>query len=126
MRHLHALSLTPALPIADPNIDFDPPADGRYLRATFVPNTTDRLFIQSTGLHRYTGLFMVDVFDKPGTGETRARDVAGQVAEHFPCDDRITEEGVTLRIITRPNVGPAIIEDQAIHVPVTVEFWAFA
>ncbi|WP_417702363.1 DUF4128 domain-containing protein [Pseudophaeobacter sp.] len=115
------------LPIAWPNVDFTPPENQKYLRVQFVPNVTQRQWIASDGVHRYLGLLQVSVFWPKGQyeGELRPREIAGQVAAHFPCDHQMTEDDVTVRVMERPTVADMLPEDSRVHIPVTIQWECF-
>lgn len=121
-----AATLAPALPIAWPNLSFTKPADGKYLRVSFIPNTADRIFIGSTDPHRFLGMLQVDVMWPLGQGQTEPLERAGAVAEHFPADLRLTSDGVAVRVRKHPDVGPLLVEDAGVMVPVTIEYEAWA
>lgn len=123
---LSSLVLAPVHPIAWPNVVFTPPADHRYLRVLFVPNVANRLLVSSDGPHQLLGLLQVSVYDSKGQGERRAREIAGQVAAHFPTDLKLHSAPITLRITKRPDVADMIVEDVAIQIPVMIawECWA--
>lgn len=115
------------LPIAWPNVDFTPPADGKYLRIQHVPNATQRQWIASDGVHRYLGILQVSVFWPKGQneGELRPREIAGQVAAHFPCDHLMTEDDVSVRVMERPTVADMLVEDSRVHIPVSIQWECF-
>ena len=56
-----SLSLSPALPVAWPDLTFEKPAGG-YLRVTWLPNTAQRLFVGSADPSQRPGLLQLDVF----------------------------------------------------------------
>ena len=117
---------SPALPVAWPNVAFTPPANQRYLRVQFVPNTTNRALIDSDGPHQHLGLLQVSVYWTKGQGETSPRDIAGDLAAHFPCDLKLHSAGLTVRITKKPDVRDLIVEDAAIQIPVMIEYEAWA
>ncbi len=121
---LGGLVLSPAHPIAWPNVKFEPPADQRFLRAGFVPNTANRVLIDSDGPHRHMGLLQVSVYGPKGQGEATLRALAGEVADRFPADLRLGS--LPVRITKRPDVADLIIEDARVQIPVLVswECWA--
>lgn len=125
-QRLQGLAFTPSMPVAWPNVSFDPPQDHRYLRAQFVPNMADRALIGSDGPHRHMGLMQVSVYWTKGEGETAPRDIAGTVAAHFGCDLKLRNGPLTVRITKHPDVRDLIIEDAAIQIPVIIawECWA--
>lgn len=110
--------------IAWPNIGFTPPADQNFLRVVFVPNATERALIDSDGPHRHFGLLQLSVYWKKNDGETRPRDIAGQVAAHFPADLRLGS--LPVRIIAAPNVADLIVEAARVQIPVMVPWEAWA
>lgn len=123
---LSTLVLAPVHPVAWPNIAFTPPADHRYLRVQYVPNLTNRVLIDSDGPHQMLGLMQVSVYDEKGKGESRAREMAGLVAEHFPTDLKLHSAPITVRMTKRPDVRDLIVEDAAVQIPVMVEWECWA
>lgn len=121
-----SLVLTPAMPIAWPNVVFTPPANQRYLRVQFVPNIASRVLIDSDGEHQHLGLLQVSVYWTKGAGESDVRARAAAVAAHFPCDLKLRSGGVTVRITKRADVRDLIVEDAAVQIPVMVSFEAYA
>lgn len=120
------IPLVPALPIAWPNISFSKPADRKFLRVVFVPNTTDRMQINSDGPHRYQGLLQISVHWPAGQGESAPRTIASTIASHFPTDLRMVNGDVSVRITKRPHVADLITEDDGVQVPVLVEWECYA
>lgn len=120
-----ALVLSPALPIAWPNLAFTRPATG-FLRVTHVPNINRRLFIGSRDPHQRLGLLQVDVFTPLNKGASTATEIAGKVAEHFACDLKMISGGVTARVTKAPDVAQAVTDDTHWLVPVTVQYEVFA
>lgn len=99
---------------------YEPQATERYLRATWIPNQTQRMFIGSSDPHRRPGILQIDVFATVAQGSGVAREVAGQVAAHFGTDLTMTFLGVKARVLKAPSVGPVFVGTH-IQVPVTVE-----
>ena len=123
---LNALVLSPVLPIAWPNKSFDKPADQKYLRAVFVPNTANRVLIGSAEPHQLLGLLQVSVYWTKNDGEIAARAIADAVAAHFSCDLRLTFGAQRVRITKQPDVRDMIVEDAAIQIPVMIAWEAWA
>ncbi len=115
-----------ALPIAWPNISFTPPATGKWLRVDFIPNRVDRVSIGSAEPHRLRGLMQVSVMWPLGQGTDAAADIAGAIVGLFPADLVLWDGDLRVRVVQRPAVAGAIVEEQRVMVPVTVEWEAFA
>lgn len=96
-----------------------------YLRCTWIPNQTERRFIGSNDPHRRPGVLQVDVMDTLARGSLVARETAGQVALHFATDLRMHFDGVSVRVIKAPSVGPAFI-DTHVQVPTVIELETYA
>lgn len=126
MARVASLALTPAMPVAYPNVVYTPPATQRYLRVVFVPNTANRILIGSDDPHQHIGLLQLSVYGKKGAGEAGVRADAAAVATHFPCDLKLYSGGTVVRITKRADVRDLIIEDAAVQIPVMVSFEAYA
>lgn len=120
-----ALALSPALPVAWPNVSFNPPATG-YMRVTHLPNANRRLFLGSNDPHQRLGLLQLSVFAPKNGGASTATEIAGKVAAHFPADLPMRRDGITVKVAKAPDVAPAFAEDTHWHVPVTIAYQAFA
>lgn len=100
--------------------DYIPNPTRSYLRATWTPNAAQRNFIGSGEPHTRAGVLQIDVFGTKSQTSGVAREVAGQVAAHFPTDMRLAFEGVKVRVVKAPSVYAPFIETH-IQVPVEIE-----
>ena len=121
LARLATLTLSPAMSVAYPNVEFTPPEDG-YLRAQHFPNTTNQITLGDTGENRHIGLFQVDVFWPKGAGEIAPKERAALVAAHFKRGTTITQDGLAIRIIQPPTVSGIINGDRFVQVPVTIPY----
>lgn len=110
----------PKKPDGTPETSYTPDPTKRYLRATWIPNQTQRMFIGSSDPHRRPGILQIDVFATVAQGSGVAREVAGQIAAHFGTDLTMTFLGLKARVLKAPSVGPVFVGTH-IQVPVTVE-----
>lgn len=117
---LSQLTLTPAQPIAWPNVEFT--ASGDYLAASLLPAETDVASLGVDGFNRHAGLFQVSAFTTEGAGEIGLRSTASEVAAHFKRGTVITRNDLSVRIFTPPTVGPALPEPGWLSIPVTVRW----
>lgn len=108
-----------------PETSYTPDPTKRYLRATWIPNQTQRMFIGSSDPHRRPGILQIDVFATVAQGSGVAREVAGQVTAHFPTDLYLDSQGVRVRVMKAPSVGPVFVGTH-IQVPVSIDLEAFA
>lgn len=115
----------PKKPDGEPETSYTPDARQRYLRCTWTPNATQRQFIGSNDPHRRPGVLQIDVFGTVSQGSARAIEVAGQVAQHFPTDMRMTFQDVSVRVMKAPSVGPVFV-DTHIQVPTLIELETWA
>jgi hypothetical protein len=99
---------------------YSPNPNQPYLRCTWTPNTTQRQFIGSKDPHRRPGILQIDVMGTKAQGSGVAREVAGQVAQHFPADMRLRFMDVKVRVLRAPSVFAPFI-DTHIQVPVSIE-----
>lgn len=121
LSHLSGLTLTPAMSLAWPDIDFEPPAQG-YLRATLVPNTVEQVTLGTNGKNRHRGLFQVDVFWKRNAGEIVPREKADLVAAQFKRGTVLTSGGLNIRINRPPRVAQTLESGPYTQTPVLISY----
>lgn len=117
-----ALPMKSAYPVVwATDTTYSPEPSKPYIRATWLPNRNQRLFIGSDDTHVRPGILQLDVFGKVrANGEGLAREIAGQVAAHFPADLEMNFQGVKVRVTKAPDVGPSFV-DKHIQIPVSIE-----
>lgn len=115
------LPMKAAYPIKWVTENYEPTPTQPYIRATWMPNRNQRLLIGSNDAHRRPGILQLDVFGKVMVnGEDVAREIAGQVAAHFPDDLEMHFQGIKVRVTKAPDVGPSFV-DKHIQIPVSIE-----
>ncbi|WP_166648499.1 DUF4128 domain-containing protein [Phyllobacterium brassicacearum] len=124
LAHMAALVLSPALPVAYPDIAFTPPA-GPYLRVYFIPNGTERLFIGNGEPNLHQGILQVTVVFPAGKGAVKPNDVAGAIANHFGEGTKLAITGGFVRIDKRPSIAPAMQDTDRIQIPVSINWIAY-
>lgn len=122
LTYLGTLTLSQALPIAMPNVDFTPPAGGKYLSAAHLPNATSQVTLGDNGFNRHIGLLQVSVVWPQNAGDIEPKEIAGQVVAHFKRGTVISHDGITLRIVQPPSVAPAIPDPPGYQIPVTIPY----
>lgn len=125
MARLATLTLSPALPVAWPNVDYTPPAAG-YLRVTHAPNTATQVTLGTEGKNRHIGIFQVDVMLPIIIGISTPMEKAGAVAAHFKRGTVLTKDGISVRITRPPEIRPALQSLPYIQVPVIIRYQADA
>jgi hypothetical protein len=128
--HLADLVLTPPLPIAWPNIAFDPIIRtegpdgvplGWYLRANEVVLPTEAIALRD-GSNRYRGLFQVDVVFPIDIGLTVPREVASAICAHFKRGTKRYRESVRVEIVRPPYASTALKDAPGMMIPVTIPY----
>lgn len=107
-------------PLPSGQTSYTPTPTQRYLRCTWTPNQTQRQFIGSNDPHRRPGVLQIDVMGLKTQASAVAREVAGQVAQHFPADMKLSFGGVKVRVMHDPSVFAPFI-DTHVQVPVSIE-----
>jgi len=120
-----SLVLSPVHPVSWPNVAFTPPANKKYVRVTHFPNTTDRLYLGNSDPHRHQGILQLTVVAPLNSGESAAREIAGQVADHFPTGLTLHSGGVQVKITKRANTGSVVIDTTEIRIPVSIAYRSF-
>jgi hypothetical protein len=126
-KHLEDLTFAPPLPIAWPDVPFDPPA-GPWLAVDFLPNRNISPFVGHRASVLMRGIFQVAVISPRGAGELASRRIAAAIVAHFAAGTplRPADESFTLQIDGLPSVGASIQEEKWTRTPVTVLWHTFA
>lgn len=124
MSRVNSLGL--GVPVAWPGVNFDPPADGKYIAATFIPNGAGRVAISTGTAHRHIGMLQLSVFWPRGAGQVAPLEKASEIVDGFTTDLKLTAGSNTVRITKKPDLAGPLTEPHATHVPVTVSWETFA
>ena len=119
--YVSAIVVSPALPIAMPNVIFNTPdRNGPYLVATIVPNmaSLNGLAFNSTIDNR--GILQISVVWKAGTGLVSPMNVAAQIVNIFRPGTTTTRNGVTVRFERQPRIINPLQASDMVTIPVVI------
>lgn len=115
-----------------------PPASGAapepYIEAHHEPNRNVRHFVGSTDPHERPGLLLLTLcwpLSRVGIGSGKAhrdaiREIAGQIAEHFPADLAMDFQGIRVRVTKTSDVLGGYRDDTLLRTQVRVTYTCFA
>ena len=112
------------LPVAWPNVEFNPPEDHKYVSVIHFRNQNERLYLRGNEQRRQ-GLLQLSVVYPIGEGSPPSLALAGAVAAGFSQDLILRSEGVKVQITKEPDAMSAIKTDVSWIVPVSVYYEAF-
>lgn len=105
------------LPIAMPNIKFDPPADGVWLECFVIPGETESMSLDGA-MTSDVGIMQISVHYPSDAGMSAARNVADALIAFFPHNMAITVSGEKIWL-DEPTTAARAINNQ---IPVTVNY----
>jgi hypothetical protein len=129
LNRLVALTFSPAIPLALPNVTFNPPTVSQtamWLRATFLPADSFALGIDYGASNQHYGIFQVDVFYGQGGGELAPGRIAASVIRQFARGTRLTKDGFTVDITKTPYRRAMLKDDPWMMIPVSIPYLALA
>lgn len=97
----------------------------RYLRCTWTPNQTQRVFVGSNEPHWRPGVLQIDVLVPTSVSSGVAREQAGQIAAQFNTDLSMTFMGIKVKVLKAPSVL-SVFKDTHVQVPVIIELETLA
>ena len=114
---------SPAIPVAWQNITFTPPA-GRHVRAYLLPANTvslDLLRVTRT----YKGIFQISLYvPSDNTGMGAAEALIASLDTAFSPSAPLSSGGLSVWIEEPISVGPAMTEDDQVHIPLSLIYQA--
>lgn len=115
--HTLTLDVTGDPPLVWPNTEFPEPGSEKpltYVEVMHFPNTNTRLALGGADPHLRQGILQLTIYTPLLGGATPATQIAGEIAEHFPADLALFEDGIKLRIQRAPDVIPAAKTDDGV------------
>lgn len=122
--HIDDLDLAGDPPLAWPNRKSDPGKP--YIRVDHFRNRNERVHIKGSAPHLRQGILMLTVVAPLHAGTRDALALAGVIAEHFPADLELDNDGVRVRVQAAPDVGSGIKQDASWDVPVSIRYECWA
>lgn len=111
--------------IAWENYEFNPTTGTAWLRPTLSPTRGRPTDVSASGIKRYDGLFLVDVFAPQGDGPKKGDDLADAVVAAYPPGTPLTDNGVSVQIEWAEVSGSAVTDPPWYMVPVAVKWKSF-
>ena len=115
---------SPALPIAMPEMGFDPKVsatDGKYLEVLIFFNRHAWVGLSAGALKQ--GLLQVTVVWPPREGTVDAAAAAQEVIDHFK-GQTMRSGSVTVKVTEEPSPSGPLTDDSELRVPVTIVWTA--
>lgn len=113
------------LPVAWPGLDFEPPADQKYLRVTYLPNVTTSFLLGENEPKEHIGQLQIDVMWPQGAGTSQPTEIAGAIIQRFKDGTTIENEGVRIDVSSQPDPGPYLESPPNLQLPVTINYQSF-
>lgn len=135
LNRLVALTFSPVIPLALPNVgtppsrEFTPPAaepGANWLRATFLPADSFALGIDYGSSNQHYGILQVDVLGYLGDGELAPGRIAASVIQWFKRGTKVTKDGFTAEVTRIPRRGTMVKDDPWVMIPVSIPYLAYA
>lgn len=115
------ISASLGLPIAWPNVIFEPPDSSPYGRVYVLPAQTVGQDMEGR-LCTYQGILQVNIISPAGSGVTQARGLAKSIADAFPEGLPLVDGDLTVYINGPPQVRQPIQSDIDITHPVSMQY----
>lgn len=118
LAHLAAFDVSPAIFVAWPGIEFDPPDTDIWLEARTFPNEPRDLAWNDDSRHEDRGFFQIRIFYRPGVGQVEPSQLADDLIDYFP-------KGLILGPVCVKKRGwqsPAVTDEDKLFIPVTISW----
>ena len=113
---------SPTLPIAWPNVAFNPPADGKYLEVAYFSNRPAWEGVGAGVLDQ--GLLQITVHWPRGSGIIAPSQVVETIKAHFAKGTLLTSGSTVVRLNRAPWAAAPLVSDQDLAIPVTIPWVA--
>lgn len=126
LTRLIALTLSPVVPVAVPNVQF--PATGSDKPDTYLEASILRAPTQGIGISAWderVGILQVDVVYKPNDGEIKPLQIADSVAAWFPRGTRLVNGSVQVDVYEPAQIATAMSDGDRLRIPVSIRYRTF-
>lgn len=120
-----AAARVPSLRVQYENVPFTPAQGETFVKAFLLPATTRSPDVQGL-ITTWTGVFQVSVYAPINAGSGAALSIADDLAALFVCNDRLTQNGLTVQQVTPCSIAPALQDATSYVVPVSFQYRADA
>lgn len=96
-----------------------------YIEVAHLPNISERVFLDGALPLDRMGILQLTLCSQPGQYAAVYMEQAGQLAQHFERDLRLTYESVTLTI-TKADIGAGQLDGQHWRTPVSIYYTSSA
>jgi hypothetical protein len=111
------------LPLQVPNRVFNPPSDGRYLRATHFRNPVNNLAWGDETL--FQGVLQIDMFGAPDVGSIPLTTIGSALSTYFRKGRQFREGNALVEIQEKPSVLSEATNGHETFVPVSIRYQCF-
>lgn len=126
MARLASLTLSPALPVAYPDVAFTKPTSGMWLETALFPAPTEAITVAHDGINSHTGFLQVTVVSPQNQGAVKVQEVVAKIIQHFKRGAKMADGATTVQIVQPPYASPTFKDEPYTRTPVTVRYQAFA
>jgi hypothetical protein len=126
LQRLAALTLSPALQVAYPNVTF--PAAGTTKPATYLEAHQLRSGAQYVGISawsEHSGIFQVDVVYSAADGAIKPTQIADAVVAWFERGMRLRNGAVQVDVYERPAIASPVDDAPYTRTPVSIRYRSF-
>lgn len=118
---------SPQVTVALPFQAFSPEEGQEYVEATYLPNTTQELFVGNDTPKWYQGFLQLSVMwpDK-GQGDLPARDLASEIALAWRKGIALDGGGFRIKIYGAPSIAQTMKDGAWLRVPVSIPYQVIA
>lgn len=126
-----SLTPTPTLPVLWPGVAAELPS-GRCIRVRHLVNRPIRQFHSGSDPHQRRGVLQIDLIVEPDATnaqfETAVREIAGDIAGHFPTGLPMRRDDLTVKVIEAPEVSQGVVDDKMNRyvIPISIRWEVFA
>lgn len=125
LARLQALTLDPELPVAWPDVEFDPETDapdGKWLAVSFFPNRPAWEGVSSGKIDQ--GLLQITLVWPKGEGQIAPLQIIATVMGQFAKSLELVSGTTKVKVSAEPWVSPAITDNDRTSYPITVPWKA--
>jgi hypothetical protein len=121
----HLLALSNVWSVSFENVNFSPPASGRYLRVQLIPTNVGTPHVNG-GPFYFTGIFQVSVVVPKGDGAINVTEESSRIIRHFAYLTEIVCPSGDILVNRYPQAAGGLVTDQTFEIPISINYELFS
>ena len=126
LKRLQAMTLSPPLPVAYPDVNFTKPASGMWLETSLFQAPTTGQALGFADSNSYSGFMQLTVVSPQNVGVIATLQIVAAICLWFQQGTKMWEGSTRIEIVKNPYSSSLIMDPPYTRTPITIPYQVYA